>query len=539
MVSLYARQQSIQHILITLLGPSIEMIESGNHIILRRKNEPKPLFTGVVVNEKTKYAVSNAKISENNRSKTRTDRNGKFSVMLSEYPCFIRVSANGYRDTVFQVTETYKNVSVSLIPDSKVPEVLFKAPSLAPEQLGTGSGSSGDMKSAFEIRPLHDSMTYQSLEKKDFQISVLPFVGSDFAASRDYKYGTSLNLPCGYTGGVSGVEIGLLMNIVRQNVIGFQFGGLLNVVNGSVSGTQISIGSNLVFNNFSGIQAAGVYNYCRNEFNGVQFSLIHNRLSGASGGVQFSLISNLTEADFSGTQVSGVCTINRGNYVASQVALGANVTDGTCGVLQLSVFSNTADTVEGVQLALVNRCKKCHGVQVGLINVSEDNDGIAIGVLSVVKNGYRAVELSYSELNNVNFCFKSGLRKFYNIINTGISPQSGNWRMNLGYGIGSSVEFGKRWMGNCDLVINHVSEKNSFVKDLNLWLLLKPQIGVNIANTCVLFTGASLNLSISRFRNPYTNEFLTELSPEYSIFSKEHNNTKYSMWVGYSIGIRF
>ncbi|HQL69264.1 MAG TPA: hypothetical protein PLA77_00405 [Bacteroidales bacterium] len=584
-VSIYAEQQTIRKIITTLCGNNIQMLESGTHIILKKVSQQKQSMSGKVINSRTRSGISNARVSNQQRSRWRSDRAGNFTVICNEYPCYIEVTANGYYDTLLKLEKPTPGFILEMQPLTRTPDVIIKVPMLEPTPYDHDSVAAVGFSDAFKIRPVSDTIEYHDLEKKEFQLSVLPFIGSDLWHSRNMKYSTSLNIPGGYVGAVSGVEIGLLLNIVRRNMLGFQFGGLLNIVNGSVSGTQISPGANLVFNHVTGLQAAGLTNYCRNDLNGMQLALIHNTLTGIGNGVQFSLVSNLSTDSLNGLQFSGVSSLSRGRYVGSQISPVVNIADGINGKLQVSAIYNVADESNGLQIAAVgnrdcygnpilqtafifnvannlqllqcpalyNRCNVNHGLQLGLINisdscrggqigfinVSEVNSGFAAGFFTVVKNGYRSIEFSYNDLNNIVFCFKSGLPKFYNIINTGISPDRSDLRLFIGYGLGTSTSMGKKWMLNCDLTCSHVFEHNSFVKDLNLWLSLKPQIGLNLANSFILFAGTSLNLSASRWKNPYTNEFLTDMKPDYAYYTSEGKPTQYSIWQGFTIGVRF
>ncbi|MBI9069860.1 MAG: hypothetical protein JEZ09_21385 [Salinivirgaceae bacterium] len=74
--------------------------------------------------------------------------------------------------------------------------------------------------------------------------------------------------------------------------------------------------------------------------------------------------------------------------------------------------------MEGFQASVfLNVTNKLKGVQLGVFNyVDSLESGLAIGFLSVVRNGYRAVEVSTNESFYANATFKTGTRQFYNII---------------------------------------------------------------------------------------------------------------------------
>jgi hypothetical protein len=63
----------------------------------------------------------------------------------------------------------------------------------------------------------------------------------------------------------------------------------------------------------------------------------------------------------------------------------------------------------------VNITNRLDGFQLGLLNyVDTIENGIPAGLISFVRNGgYKAVELSVTEIAPITFAFKTGVRKFY------------------------------------------------------------------------------------------------------------------------------
>jgi hypothetical protein len=176
---------------------------------------------------------------------------------------------------------------------------------------------------------------------RTFQVSLLPFLGTNRLLSGSIENDFSLNILMGFSAGVRKVEIGGLFNGVRHNVTGFQLAGVGNIVGGELLGVQISS------------------------------------------------VFNLTEA------------IQRG----VQLSVGVNV------VTQVS---------NGWQVGLINFANEVQGKghQIGLINISEFSETTPIGLLSFVSSsdGYKRLELSIDENQTGSFIFKTGVRKFYNIL---------------------------------------------------------------------------------------------------------------------------
>jgi len=191
-------------------------------------------------------------------------------------------------------------------------------------------------------------------------------------------------------------------------------------------------------------------------------------------------------------------------------------------------------------LALINKADTVTGIQIGLINVSNSNQGLAIGLLSVVKDGYRALEFGYGDAIPIHINFKSGQRKLYNIINIGLLYSNNKPGLSLGYGLGTGFEFGSHFFFNTDLTASHVFEQNQFVDKLNLLTKLNMEIGVNIARKFIIYTGPSLNYMASKWTNPYTGDFLSEIQgvPQLIMTQSINGDTRNTLWIGYSIGIR-
>lgn len=74
-----------------------------------------------------------------------------------------------------------------------------------------------------------------SLNRK-FQLSILPFLGTNRLLSGSIKNDYSVNILMGYSGGVRKLEVGGIVNGVRQNMKGLQVAGVGNIVGGIVAG---------------------------------------------------------------------------------------------------------------------------------------------------------------------------------------------------------------------------------------------------------------------------------------------------------------
>lgn len=136
-------------------------------------------------------------------------------------------------------------------------------------------------------------------------------------------------------------------------------------LNENVSGLDIGI-ANQVIDKFKGAQVGAF------PFGGVNITkeLSGLQLAGFFGGV------NVTTGKTVGIQVSGAAAgINyAGDVIGAQISgllLGVNIAKNVKG-FQACVIYNQADSMQGLQVGLVNHCKQMKGIQIGLVNVIEE-----------------------------------------------------------------------------------------------------------------------------------------------------------------------
>lgn len=225
---------------------------------------------------------------------------------------------------------------------------------------------------------------------RPFQLSLFPYIGTNHRLSNHVINHLSINVFMGTALGVTGLEVGGFMNLIRADVRGGQFAGFGNVV-----------GRNLY-----GIQMAGFFNKVRGN---------------STNAIQAAGWSNKTRGD-----------ANR--------------------IIQLAGFSNrTRDLRTGLQIAgFINHARHVtNSLQIGVINTAESTNSIPIGLLSFVRtNGYKRVEIGANETFPVNLTFRTGVKWFYNLLTVGAIPTDANgesiWQ--VGYGLGTGVNLGRTGM---------------------------------------------------------------------------------------------
>jgi hypothetical protein len=360
-------------------------------------------------------------------------------------------------------------------------------------------------KQKIHTRNISDTLHRQA------QFSLVPFIGTNHTLSGNIENDYSFNLIAGYSAGVHKAELGGVLNAVRFNVHGLQAAGVGNVVAGNVDGLQLGGVFNTDFGDFNGIQAGGVFNHNWQNFNGMQYAgsvnIIHKNLAG----VQFSGVLNLAGSVEKGGQIS---TVN-------------------------AVFK----TLNGLQIGVLNYATKVgmKGKQVGVINLADSSAAVPIGLISFVrKGGYRRFEISADENVIVNFVYKTGVPKFYNIFSLGAGGNNiaqEKYVATGGYGVGMARNWGRNWMFNTDLTSNIMIELNN--STINYGTLLKLDLGLEkrLSKHSAIAFGPSIKaLFIDYEETPYTGEKPFRGIPSYASVAANKN---FTLWLGFQMGLRF
>lgn len=169
-------------------------------------------------------------------------------------------------------------------------------------------------------------------------VSILPplqFPPSDFSIT-----GARLSLLYGRQRDVYGLDVGVLGNIVEQDLVGISVSGLFNINHGM---------TNIWF-----IQAAGVTNWSTQKLNVY--------------GVQVAAFANIVEAE---SAVNGL-----------QLSLANLAPHTTIRGFQVGVY-NVARAVYGFQIGVVNVVDNLHGIQLGLLNFNHTGLFVVSPVINI------------------------------------------------------------------------------------------------------------------------------------------------------------
>ncbi|MCE6990345.1 STN and carboxypeptidase regulatory-like domain-containing protein [Dyadobacter sp. CY323] len=526
-VSIQADNQSIREILTELFKGKVTFRAKRKYIILQKADIPEPDenfdLNGYIIDNKTGRKLANASIYETaTLASTVSNQFGYYKIRLPVVPGALRlevrkedyigksISVSNRKDTFLHIRlnpDTLQLLSNKLTPREQsitdslhrkvvVPKIQLVSHVEMPEETlpdtqpaardyarlkQTYQKVQNNLISAFASakQAIHTRNISDTLHRH-YQASILPFFGTNHELSGNVINTYSLNLIAGYSLGVSTLEVGGILNVVRGNVNGFQLAGVSNIVGNNVTGFQYANVLNITLGNFQGFQGSNLINY--------------------------------TGRNFSGFQVAGV----------------GNVVVGNLDGYQLSAGYNYANTVRS-------------GHQIGFINYADSSATVPFGLFSYVyQNGYRRFEFSTDEFNYFNTAFKTGVSRFYNIFSLGFNGMSAEKPLGtIGYGFGTAQNLGKGWMVNADLTGNVVLFKDQEIDEINAGLFkFSASIEKKLGRKLALFAGPSINLltgnESGRIRNGETNG----IKPFWLGRKRDQSKTGYS-WVGFQAGIRF
>ncbi len=195
-------------------------------------------------------------------------------------------------------------------------------------------------------------------------IDLLPWIGTS-SGWPDGRRTFSLNILGGVSGGLYGLEIGALTNIIRGTARGVQLGGVANIVSEQTLGAQLAGVANLTSGSARGAQI-GTLNVTHDILKGTQLGAF-----------------NIVGGHIKGAQL-GVANIELGRQTSSAAQVGAvNVSRAMKG-MRWGVVNVGLDDISGFSLGVVNVTTGAHrGFSLGVINVAtEPVDGFSFGVVN-------------------------------------------------------------------------------------------------------------------------------------------------------------
>jgi hypothetical protein len=328
---------------------------------------------------------------------------------------------------------------------------------------------------------------------RDFQFSLIPFVGSNRKISGSVVNDYSFNLLGGFSGGTNKAEFGGLFNINKGDVRFLQIGGLFNQVGGTVSGVQMAGLVNSTMESVNAAQLAGLINFTTGNVNGLQMAGLMNLTTRSVRGAQLAGLINYAHRDVRGAQVAGILNIGR------------NV----------------------------------HGSQIGLLNYADSTSGAPFGLISIVRKGYHKLEIGADEVLPLNVALRTGTRSFYNILFAGMRPeQTDSITWAFGYGVGTSPRLGKKTFLNIEVSSEQLVKGN--VEALNLINTAYLGFDWQVVKGFGLYAGPSLNWRLydrSYTHHPEVFDYVNPKIISEKTYSVE--NLSSQLWFGFRAGVRF
>lgn len=459
-VSISLQNKTVREALALLLPSHILVKQKNNYIILVAKPiekiPAKKQISGYVYDQVTEKKVPNATVYDKSTLQSvTTNEYGYYELTVPVQTETISVNKQEYRDTtaIVQKIEEHTMVNFTIQPVSYLQRLKDSL------QIKERLSEIGDLgRKAFQnFQSYVNVLNVRDTIQRNFQVSFLPFIGTNHRLSGNVYNHVSLNILGGFARGLDGFEAAGIFNVDRENVSGFQAAGLFNVVGDSMRGAQVAGLMNITGKYSAGMQAAGLINICGGTQEGVQAAGLMNitkkqigigaagyfNISGSLKGVYAAGLANISDS-LEGVEAAGLFNICGHGKNVTQVSSFFNTNLKGSSVLQVSTFFNKTSYLKGTQIAF--------------FNVADSAVGVPLGLLSVVKKGLHQIEFSADEWFPANVSFRSGVPAFYNIISAGLRAGNKGSIWQLGYGIGSSVKLSKQWSFDGNVNVAHISQ---------------------------------------------------------------------------------
>jgi hypothetical protein len=561
----YSGLKTVKKVVFDIFDKRIQAKMVGNYLVLldgkkaiKASNKAHPniiSFTGVIRNKETSKPIPNASIYEiSSRQTVLSNSSGEFKLVLEK--------GDAKNFSVAKINYTDTLISVNLKEKNSV--IIYLNPIIKPMTFSTSSSEKAILKDSNtfikKMVPKEGQLASVNLMAIDevnlWQVSVIPTVGTNMKASGIVTNRMSFNLFGGYNGGVNGVEVGGLLNILTRDMKGFQVAGLTNQVQGTTYGFQMAGIHNRAEKKLIGLQMAGISNFLHAGILGMQVSGISNIVNGTFGGFQVAGIQNHVTKNFKGFQLAGTWNWAEDSLIGFQVAGIANIIRSSVSGFQLSgihnlsikdvngvqlsgFYNHTSGTLKGAQISITNYAKTNNGLQIGLINIADSANGIAIGLFNFVRNGYHPLEVFGNEVLYTNIAFKSGVDAFYTTWSVGLRPSNPEV-FGIGFGIGSRINTWKWLSISIDLSFTAINEKeitNGYIWELNVLNRADITLDFNIGRFTA-FAGPALNYHVSQMGYNETGVFNTDIAID-PFYTQVYGQTQVQSWWGGKAGLRY
>jgi hypothetical protein len=548
--------KTIREVLDQLFDGSIQYKERGRYVILT-KAQPlakERVVGGYILDENTGERLKNVTVYDPvSLSSAITDSYGYFEIELKDPMANVTLVVN---------KQNYSDTLLTVPPDEL--RLLKIAMKTNTDKIKVIADSVGQKIKRFWKRKVLTSVQDVNMLNvtdtlyRTFQVSAVPFIGTNHKLSGNVINDYSFNIYGGYSLGTKKLEVANFFNINRGYVKGmqlaglfnaaggdvraFQSAGLINMVAGKTSGAQFAGLINMDWDTTRGFTAAGLINFTRQGSYGVKFAGLLNTSLREQRGWHSAGLANFSLRKATGLHIAGLTNFAGDSVNGVQISGLANAAMRQVKGVQIAGLVNVAvRDVRGLQLSgLVNYARRLKGAQIGIINIATDSvKGVQFGLLSFAWKGYHTFEFFGDEAFYANVAFRTGTRKFYNIFTAGVQPATLDKEESLwtfGYGVGTMPKL-YRWLSlNVDLTANQVVQGNIQAADI----IHKLYVGFDVRLAKKLAVTAGVTLNARATEMDYTNypEIFTDYKP--SIFATQATEgTYWQWWWGGKIGVRF
>jgi hypothetical protein len=330
---------------------------------------------------------------------------------------------------------------------------------------------------------------------------------------------------------VRGVAMAVAVNTAGGSVRGMQMATALNVASGELNGLQMTAGANVAAESVRVGQLAAGLNVAGGRVSGTQMSAGLNVAGGDVLGMQATAGLNVAGGAFRGFQGSAGVNWVAGAMTGVQATAGFNRAQSVTG-LQLAVLNVSGD-VTGAQVGVINIGKVVNGAQVGVINVAKEVRGVPLGLLTFEEKGQLHLEVWSSDIQLTNAAVKFGGRYVYTALLAGIGPDDRLTRYSVGLGLGVHIPLGSRLWLDLDAAGSTVHPVRDPFRGQNLLGQARAMFGFQIANRFAVFGGPTYNTYFAF--SPEDRIKLTTLPVRHHTIDA---NTSLQHWPGMQLGLR-
>jgi len=557
LITMSFTDKTVREILDEIFKGTIQYKARNRYIILTKAptsalKKDTHLYSGYVVDEATGQRLKNVSVYDPiSLSSTITDSYGYFEIKIDKPSADVILAVNkvNYTDTLVAVSDKNGLLRIPIHVNKEKMKVL-------------ADSVRGKVKRFWETKILQSINTANVSDTlyRAYQVSVVPFVGTNRKLSASVVNDYSFNIFGGMSRGVNKFEVGSIFNIDLGDVKGWQLAGMFNAVGGRTDGWQLAGLFNAVKDSVKGVQLAGLFNaagnssgpfsaaglanYTHRQSYGVHLAGLVNMTIGEQKGPHFAGLFNFSTRDAGPVQAAGLMNFTAGKMHGAQVGGLLNFAGRESHGAQIAGLLNVAGgRMKGVQVSgLLNYATRIKGTQVGVINVSDSIQGVPIGFFSFVLKGYHKIEISADEIFYTNVAFRTGVRQFYNIFTAGAKPSTfkgDQTTWTFGYGVGTAPKL-NRWLNlNIDLTSSQIVRGNT-VEGTNMINKLFVGVEMEPIRKVALVVGVTLNnyINDTRYATSYP-ELFTDYKPNIFYDHTYSNDINMKMWLGGKIGLRF